>query len=242
MMSVEDCSGQVSRLETANAGAEAPRDVPRGSGEAASAAGGSVTRLFPALRQGDPFADQMVWERYFDRLVQFARRQLAPVHRRAADEEDVALSAFQTLFRGVEEGRFPQLADREDLWKVLVTLARRKALKHVEREQTQKRGGGEVRGESAFGVSDDSELNGGIAGVADDAGGLRAPTPTPDEVAAVIDLREQLFARLGDDLQEIAQLKLDGFTNIEIGQRIGRSEALVRLKLQRIRKLWKDYS
>jgi hypothetical protein len=39
-----------------------------------------------------------------------------------ADEEDVALSAFDSLCRGVEAGRFPQLFDRSDLWLVLVLV------------------------------------------------------------------------------------------------------------------------
>lgn len=202
---------------------------------------GSITGLFPALRQGDPLADQAVWKRYFEQLVREVRRRLASTHRRASDEEDVALSAFRTFFEGIEEGRFPQLTDREDLWKLLVTLARRKVASHVEHERAQKRGGGEVRGESAFGSADGSEFSAGIGAIADDAGGLRSPVPTPEEVAAVIDLQEHLFARLTDDLQQIATLKLDGLTNVEIGQRIGKSEALVRLKLQRIQKLWRDY-
>lgn len=204
-------------------------------------ADGSITQLIPALRGGDSLADQKVWERYFEQLVREVRRRLAPAHRRAADEEDVALGAFQTLFAGLEAGRFPQLADREDLWKLLVTLARRRALKHVERELAQKRGGGSVRGESAFGPGDASASGAGIGGVADDAGGLRTPEPSAEEVAALIDLQEHLFAQLPDGLREIARLKLEGFSNVEIGRRIGKSEALVRMRLQRIQKLWKDY-
>ena len=39
-------------------------------------------------------------------------------HPRAeADEEDAALSAFNSSCLGVAQGRFPQLADREDLWR-----------------------------------------------------------------------------------------------------------------------------
>ena len=35
---------------------------------------------------------------------------------RLADEEDVALSAFDSFCRGAEQGRFPRLDDRDDLW------------------------------------------------------------------------------------------------------------------------------
>jgi hypothetical protein len=68
-----------------------------------------------------------LWERYFRRLVGLARPRLDNTARRAADEQDVALSALASVFRGVEEGRFPQLGDRDDLWRLLVTVTVRKA-------------------------------------------------------------------------------------------------------------------
>jgi hypothetical protein len=45
----------------------------------------------------------------------------------------------------VEEGRFPELHDRDDLWQVLRTLSARKAVNLVKDEARQKRGGGKVR-------------------------------------------------------------------------------------------------
>src|SRR5262245_12699286 len=45
-----------------------------------------------------------------------------------ADEEDVALSAFDSFCRNAEEGRFPDLRDRDNLWKLLVTITVRKAI------------------------------------------------------------------------------------------------------------------
>jgi hypothetical protein len=43
--------------------------------------------------------------------------------RRAADEEDVALSAFNSFCLRAEEGRFLRLDDSDDLWQVLMTSA-----------------------------------------------------------------------------------------------------------------------
>src|SRR5438105_897393 len=89
---------------------------------------GSFTQLIELLRGGDPAAIQRLWEAYFPRLVGLARKKLKEVPRRAADEEDVALSAFDSFCDGAARGRFPQLADRDDLWHVLVTITARKAL------------------------------------------------------------------------------------------------------------------
>jgi len=66
------------------------------------------------------------------------------------DEEDIALSAFNSFFRGATEGRFQQLNNSEDLWQVLAMLAERKAIKTFRRERAEKRGGGQVRDESVF--------------------------------------------------------------------------------------------
>jgi hypothetical protein len=78
---------------------------------------GSVTTWVEQLRAGDHAAAQRLWQRYFPRLVGLARRRLQGVSRRAADEEDVAFSAFHSLSRGVER----QLKLIRSLWKKSVT-------------------------------------------------------------------------------------------------------------------------
>src|SRR5262249_46126782 len=119
-------------------------------GEARMSSDGSVTHWINVLKGGDAAAVQRLWEAYFPRLVGLARKKLREAPRRAADEEDVALSAFDSFCDGVARARFPQLTDRDDLWHILVTITARKALQFVRHEQRHKRGGGAVRGESAL--------------------------------------------------------------------------------------------
>ena len=64
----------------------------------------SVTQWINRLKAGDPDAAQKLWERYFRRLVGLARKKLRSAPRRAADEEDVALSAFDSFCRNAEAG------------------------------------------------------------------------------------------------------------------------------------------
>src|SRR5271157_2479085 len=104
--------------------------------------GGSVTRWLGDLKAGDPDAAQRLWERYFAELVRLARARLGGVSRAAADEEDVALSAFESFCAAVSDGRFPRLEDRDDLWRVLVTVAERKAFDLIRRQRRLKQGGG----------------------------------------------------------------------------------------------------
>ena len=79
---------------------------------------------------------------YFDRLAGLARRILHNAPRCATDEEDVALSAFDSFCRGIEGGRYPELTDRESLWRLLVVITRRKAFDLIGAENRLKNGGG----------------------------------------------------------------------------------------------------
>jgi DNA-directed RNA polymerase specialized sigma24 family protein len=109
---------------------------------------GSVTRWLGALKAGDPDAAQRLWERYFADLVRLARARLRRAPRAAEDEEDVALSAFDSFCTAATQRRFPRLDDRDDLWRVLVTLTERKAADLRRRRRRQKRGGGRVAPEA----------------------------------------------------------------------------------------------
>jgi DNA-directed RNA polymerase specialized sigma24 family protein len=198
---------------------------------------GSISQYIDRLKVGDPAAAQQLWEGYFQRLVALARARLQGLPRRAADEEDVALSAFASFCRGVERGRFPQLQDRADLWKLLVTLTARKAA-HLRRdEQRQKRGGGAVRGESAL-------LRAGDAGESETgpAAGLErvlSQEPTPAFAAEVAEQCQRLLGSLGDaDLQAIALGKMEGDTNEEIAARLGCALSTVERRLRLIRQIW----
>src|SRR5262245_56797441 len=95
---------------------------------------GDVTLWLRQLRAGDREAAQPLWERYFRRLTALVRDRLRGLPRAAADEEDVALSAFDSFFRRAEAGRFPRLDDRDDLWQLLLLIATRKACDLAQRE------------------------------------------------------------------------------------------------------------
>ncbi len=69
--------------------------------------------------------------------------------RRIADEEDVAINVFHSLCVGAREGKFDQLSNRNDLWKLLIAMAGNKASEQIRRQTAQKRGGPDLRGNSA---------------------------------------------------------------------------------------------
>jgi DNA-directed RNA polymerase specialized sigma24 family protein len=194
---------------------------------------GSVTNWLVQLKDGNAAAAQPLWERYFPRMVALARKRLRGARRREADEEDVALSAFDSFCRGAEQGRFPQLGDRDDLWQLLVVITARKAVDLLARQGRLKRGGGRVAGES--GLLDPADpSNGGIEQVV-------GSEPTPAFAAQVAEECQRLLDKLGDDeLREIAVWKMEGHTNEEIAERLDVARATVERRLRMVRKQWED--
>lgn len=180
------------------------------------------------LRAGDSRAPELIFQKYFERLVQLARRRLGEMPKRVADEEDVAISAIHSLFRGVDAGRYPQLSDRDDLWKLLVTITARKAMRQQRRHFAAKRGGGQVAGESVFGDASGE----GIAQIL-------GREPTPELIQQIHETCQELIGRLEDDsLEEIVGLKLEGFTNEEIAEQMDCVTRTIERKLGRIRDKW----
>lgn len=194
---------------------------------------GSVSHWIGALQAGEPAAAQKLWERYFQRLVGLARTKLQSRLRRAADEEDVALSAFDSFFRGAAQGRFPQLHDRDNLWALLVTITTRKAYQLALHEGRRKRGGNAVLDEAALLGSYHPD------GEPMDLEQFRDREPTPEFAAQIADECRHLFALLPqDDLRSVAQWKLEGDTNAEIAAKLDCALRSVERKLRVIRSLW----
>ena len=193
---------------------------------------GSVTHWLGALKGGDAAAAQRLWERYFDRLVRLARAKLGAMPRGAADEEDVALSAFHSFCQGAARGRFPRLDDRDNLWRLLVTITARKALDQVRRQARQKRGGGRVLVGSAQAGGEDDTDGAGLDQVV-------GQEPTPQFAAMVADECRRLLVALDDEtLRQVALLRMEGYSDEEIAARVDCSLRTVSRKLALIRKAW----
>jgi DNA-directed RNA polymerase specialized sigma24 family protein len=171
---------------------------------------GSVSHWIIQLKAGNRAAAQPLWETYCRRLTDRARRKLGGLPRRAADEEDVALSAFDSFYRGAEHGRFPQLNDRHDLWQLLVVLTERKAIDLVHHERRSRRGGGKVLDEGALLAAGSSAAEAAFAQV----GGWE---PTPAFAAQVAEQCQCLLDCLADpELKAVALWKMEGYTIEEI--------------------------
>ncbi len=195
----------------------------------------SVTNWINHLKAGDTDAARKVWERYFERLARIADQKLGGASRRVSDEEDVALSVFDSLCRGAKNGHFPQLADRDDLWKLLHAITKQKAVDQVRHNVRRKRGGGEVRGESVFQSPPDGDDTSRVGGI----NGVVADELSPDFVVSMNEELELLLKGLRNEtLRQIAVWRMEGYTNEEISQRLGVTTRAVERKLNLIRSKW----
>ncbi|MAT68377.1 MAG: RNA polymerase subunit sigma-70 [Planctomycetaceae bacterium] len=184
----------------------------------------NVSHWIELVKAGDSAAAARIWQHYFGRLAGAVRARLRGHNRAVSDEEDVVLSVFDSFYNAAENGRFPDLADRDDLWRLLLRMAARKVVDKRRHDLRQRRGGG-VQLHSLDRAADDQQV---FEAIGDE--------PSPEMVLMMQESVEQLFSHLGvGQLGELAVAKLEGHTNAELAQRFRCSERTIERRLHLIR-------
>lgn len=197
---------------------------------------GSVTRLIHLLQSSDPDerdqAAGLIWRRYVRDLLELARNNLDARIRRREDEEDVLQSMYKSFCLRQQRGEF-DLAGRDALWKLLVTITLRKARNAANKQMRGKR---DVARERTIADGDDGESARWPLEQMDAAG------PSPAEAALLNEALERRLEALGDsELRQIALWRLEGYSNREIAGRLDCTERSVERRLERIRTRWASY-
>jgi DNA-directed RNA polymerase specialized sigma24 family protein len=193
---------------------------------------GSVTRWLGDVKEGDRDAMERLWSRYFERLATLARKRLHASRRvaGAVDEEDVALSALNSLWDRTSVGQLPEVRGRDELWRLLVVITARKVLFRVRAELRQKRGGGRVVDEAALNSGRDET---------DALAQFVSAEPTPEFVVMVAEETTRRLGSLPDAvLRQVAVLRMEGHSNQEIAAKLGCVARTIERKLDVIRSLW----
>lgn len=197
---------------------------------------GSVTLWLHDLKGGDQRAAEQLWQRYFGQLVGLARSKLQGTSRTAADEEDVVQCAFDSLFRGLAAGRFPNMADRDDLWRLLVVITARKAIDQRHYQTRLKRGGGSASPRPAPRAIWEVAAGEGASFSLDHVVGRE---PTAEFVVLMAEACEQLLDRLDDPiLRRVAVWRMEGYSIEEIADKLQCVPRTVGRKLNLIRRKW----
>lgn len=187
------------------------------------------------LASADRDAAARLWAHFCQRLMNYARTRMSPSTRRIYDEEDAAVSAFRSLCRGIEAKRFPDVADRTNLWSLLVVITSRKISNRFRYEHQQRRDSHQLISDTIIRTTDGNEI--------DVLRSVPGKEPTPEFAAEVADMSEFLMKLLPDpELKKLVQLKLEGYTNEEAAERMRITRRTVQRKLELIRRIWLESS
>jgi DNA-directed RNA polymerase specialized sigma24 family protein len=113
----------------------------------------------------------------------------------------------------------------------LVTITERKALNQARDQRRQKRDW-----RLLIELPQDanrSDIN--------DLDAIRSPEPTPEVALVMAETLNGLMGLLDDELREMVRLRLEGLSNKEIGNRLGRPLPTVERRFRLIRARWKNW-
>ena len=192
----------------------------------------TVSEWIEQLKEdGRDSAATKLWGHFLEKLTNLVKRKLRTCSQSVSDEEDVVLEAVDACFRALKENRYPNVKNREDLWKLLAVIAERKAIDQIRRSV---KGVDGIRANVSFRiVSDASSILYGIQE-------WPCSEPTPEFAAIIAEDLVAYLNMLDSKHREVALLKMQGYSNREIGEKIGRSVPSVERYLKLIRTQWTD--
>src|SRR5262245_13834572 len=177
--------------------------------------------LLRQLCARDEDAAVAVFEQYAERLTRLARSRISARLAARIDAEDIVQSAYRSFFVAAREGRF-EVAHGGDLWRLLVELVLHKLYGQVVRHSALRRS---IVREQAW---NDSVLE--FKAIAD-------REPTPDEAAATGEELEAILGQLAPRERLAVEMRLQGYEQQEIADRLKCSERTVRRMLSAARRV-----
>ena len=188
---------------------------------------GSISQWVLRLKSGNPTATQAIWDRFYPKLVEAANKRLIKNPDPATSGEDIAQSSFRNVCLGVLEGKYPQLENRDDLWKLLLVSMINRVRSHYRSINAQKRA---VSLEESIDSIDDE---------------LLVQFKSPAAQSELDDLIDFLLNKLDQEdpsgqLRQIAVLYLNEHSASDIAKIIHRRKTNILHKVQLIRALWEE--
>ena len=181
----------------------------------------AVTRWVADLRSGDGVAAARLWKYVEPKLLRLGRRQMQSATTTCYDEDDLAQSAFHALCDSIQNGRYEDLADRSEVWKLLTTIALNKYRRQATRDSAIKRGGNMQR----------ADIDHALRSECDQLSG--------EQKLMMEEECERLLCLLGrNEIKQVALLRVEGYTNEEIATALNCTRRTVQRRLDFIRNVW----
>jgi RNA polymerase sigma-70 factor (ECF subfamily) len=174
-----------------------------------------------ALRAGDEEAARQLFDRYAEQLVLLARKRISQRLASRIDAEDIVQSVFRTFFHRARQGQF-HLEEPDDVCKLLARITAHKTFRQIAFHRRAKRNASQETGQG-----DDAQ---------DLLMKLMMADPSPEEAAAFLDQLQHFLAKLRDDERRILELRMEGYNNVEIAERLGINDRQIRRVMEGVRK------
>ena len=172
-------------------------------------------------RSGDEQAARQLFDAYVDRLLALARRRISQRLASRVDPEDIVQSVFRTFFVRLKAGQY-QIADQDDLCKLLMRITVHKTLRQVAFHRAGKRNPGKEQGQQ----EDDG----------DRLRDLLDREPTPAETVAFLDQLELFLSKLRPEERQVLEMRLQGYSNEDIMEKLNiKHDRTIRRIIERIR-------
>jgi len=176
--------------------------------------------LLSLWRAGNQDAARQIFERYVAQLLALASRRISQRLASRVDAEDIVQSVFRTFFHRAREGQF-HLDDPDDLCKLLARITVHKTLRQIAFHKRAKRDPGMETGQSDG--EDDQMMT------------LLASEPTPEDTVALFDQMDHFLGQLGPEDRRILQMRMEGYSNVEIAEKLNITDRKIRRLMERIR-------
>ncbi len=188
---------------------------------------GSITQWLSKLQAGQSQAAEAIWNRYQAKLVSIASKKLDQNPDRSIDGEDLVQSSFRYVFVAIQNGKYPDIDNREDLWGLLYVATVNRVRQHYRDVNALKR-------------SHISSVQAIDPAILEDL-------QTPFAQAQAADLLEYLMSRLdledpSHTLRKIALLYLDEHSASSIAKALHKRKRSILISLRLIRSIWQEHT
>ena len=164
----------------------------------------------------------VVIQSYLPKLIRLAARKLESSKNSLVEPEDVVSSVFRTVFRRLKSGKL-ELDDDDSIWNVLVTVLVRRLQNKIRHENAAKRS-----------INKTVELEEFLTLVF-------SRDPDPQDAVHFNQIIEDVCKHLNPESRNVFELKIAGYNNFEIADKlnisprtVGRRIALIRDILEQV--------